>query len=218
MNNVVRRMIKNRQRRRRDFRSGGDYEMSRRDYRLSDPIGTEPEYPHEMRDGKQGVKGTGPYGIGGRLYSRNRDYTSGEDYTYDRRMERRGEDFADYEMDGHHYEEEDIKLSKKDMMKWKRGLQNANGTHGEHFDMQQILKHAEQMGIRYDGYDEKDLCMTVNMLYSDFCEALKSLVPMDKELIVYLKLAQAWLEDADSPVEGGEKLALYYYCIVNDED
>ena len=74
------------------------------------------------------------------------------------------------------------------------------------------------MGLRWDGYDEKDLCMTANMLYSDFCEVLKSIIPPDKEVLAYVKMAQAWLEDPDSPVDGSEKLALYYYCIVSDED
>jgi hypothetical protein len=178
--------------------------MRRRDSRLSDDIGTEPEYPQET-DGRRGVKGTGPYGIGGRLHSRarGRDYDD-EDY----------EMYDDYEMDGH----EPMKLPKKDMMKWKRQLENADGSHGEHFNMQQIMGIASQMGLKWDGYDEKDLCMTANMLYSDFCEVLKSIIPQDKEVLACVKMAQAWLEDPDAPVDGSEKLALYYYCIVSDED
>ena len=221
MNDMARRMVMDRQRRRMDSRRNMDSEMdgaadyarramdyarramdyARResDMRLSDPIGTEPEYPHEMWDGKQGVKGTGPYGIGGRLYSRGADYG------------------MDEEMDGAHPSGL-MKLKKKDYMKWEKNLENADGSHGKHFDGQQIKKIAEQMGIRYHGYDEKDLCMAANMLYSDFCEVLKTIIPPEKELIAYVKMAQAWLEDPDSPVEGAEKLALYYWCIVSDED
>ena len=233
MNDMARRMVMNRQNRRMqedyarrnmDFEMDGadyarramdyarraedyarraqDYARRNTDMRLSDPIGTEPEYPHEMMwDGKQGVKGTGPYGIGGRLYSR------GSDYAMDN----------DYEMDGAHPSGL-MHLKKKDFMKWEKQLENADGSHGKHFDAQQIKKIAEQMGIRYHGYDEKELCMTVNMLYSDFCEVLKTIIPPDKELLAYTKLAQAWLEDPDSPVEGSEKLALYYWCIVSDEE
>lgn len=219
MNDLARKLVMDRQRRRmdgraRDYESDGrrgrrnsdyadrDYERRRRDMRLSDDIGTEPEYPQET-DGRRGVKGTGPYGIGGRLHSRTR----GRDYDDD--------DYEmDYEMDGH----EPMKLPKKDMMKWKRQLENADGSHGEHFNMQQIMNIADQMNLKWDGYDEKDLCMTANMLYSDFCEVLKSIIPQDKEVLAYVKMAQAWLEDPDAPVDGSEKLALYYYCIVSDED
>lgn len=180
-----------------------DYARRDNDMRLSDPIGTEPEYPHEMMwDGKQGVKGTGPYGIGGRLYSRGSDYAM---------------DGNDYEMDGAHPSGL-MRLKKKDYMKWEKNLENADGSHGKHFDPQHIKKIADQMGIKYDGYDEKDLFMAANMLYSDFCEVLKGVIPPEKEVIAYVKMAQAWLEDPDSPVEGSEKLALYYWCIVSDEE
>lgn len=183
-------------------RRAEDYARRNNDMRLSDPIGTEPEYPQEMMwDGKQGVKGTGPYGIGGRLYSR------GSDFAMD----------GEYEMDGAHPSGL-MRLKKKDLMKWEKQLENADGSHGKHFDPQQIKKIAEQMGIRYEGYDEKELCMAANMLYSDFCEVLKGIIPPEKEVVAYTKMAKAWLEDPDSPVEGSEKLALYYWCIVKDEE
>ena len=103
-------------------------------------------------------------------------------------------------------------------MKWERELENADGTRGKHFNAEQVKKIAEQMGINYKGYDEKELLMTANMLYSDYCAVLKSIIPQDKEVVAYVKLAQAWLEDPDAPVEGSEKLALYYWCIVSDEE
>ncbi len=220
MNDLARRMVMDRQRRmmdsrRRDYEDGRryrnrDYEYDGRDYemrlrgdmRLSDPIGTEPEYPFET-DRKQGVKGTGPYGIGGRLHYRGRDYERDEE--------------GNYEMDGGHPSGL-MRLKKKDFAKWERQLENTDGTRGKHFDMQQITRTAEQLGIKFKEYDEKELCMAVNMLYSDYAEALKSVVPPDRELITYVKLGQAWLEDPDSPVEGSEKLALYYWCIVSDEE
>ena len=233
MNDMARKMVMDRQRRMQDSRRNSDYEMEDRaretadyarramdyarramdyarrntDMRLSDPVGTEPEYPQEMVwDGKQGIKGTGPYGIGGRLYSRNRDYAE-ENYGYE-----------DYEMmDGHHPSGL-MRLKKKDFMRWEKGLENADGSHGKHFDAEQIKKSAEQIGVKYRGFDEKELCMTANMLYSDYCEVLKNIIPPEKEVIAYVKLALAWLEDPDAPVEGSEKLALYYWCIVNDEE
>lgn len=164
-------------------------------------------------DGRRGVKGTGPYGIGGRRYYGRRDRASMP-------FEMEGEvryDTYDYNYDMADYGEHAMKLSKKDIQTWKRKMMNADGSHGEHFDMQQIMSAAEKLGIRFKEYDEKELCITANMLYSDYCEVLKSLVPKDKEDIVYTKMAQAFLEDEDAP-EGSEKLALYYKCIVDDDE
>lgn len=165
----------------------------------------------ESEDGRRGVKGTGPYGIGGRRYygRRDRGYMPFEmegNVRYD-----------DYDYDMADYGDQAMKLTKKDIQTWKRKMMNADGSHGEHFDMQQVMSAAEKLGIRFKEYDEKELCITANMLYSDYCEVLKSLVPKDKEDIVYTKMAQAFLEDEDAP-EGSEKLALYYKCIVDDDE
>jgi hypothetical protein len=224
MNDMTRRIVMDRQRRMQDSartnrdyasedyarkamdyaRRAMDYARRNTDMRLSDPIGTEPEYPQEMMwDSKQGVKGTGPYGIGGSR--RNRDY---REYDYDD---------DDYGMDGHHPSGL-MRLKKKDFKEWEKNLENADGTKGKHFEPDQIKHMAEQLGIKYREYDEKDLCMTANMLYSDYCAVLKNVLTPDKELIGYVKLAQAWLEDPDASVEGSEKLALYYWCIVSDEE
>jgi hypothetical protein len=73
------------------------------------------------------------------------------------------------------------------------------------------------MGVTFNSYDEKDLCMAVNMIYSDFCEKAKKYVPADRMLQFCIDFAVAWLEDDDASVEGAEKLALYYCCIVEDE-
>ena len=59
--------------------------------------------------------------------------------------------------------------------------------------------------------------MTMNMLYSDLCEALRPMISPDKEAYCYAKIAQAWLEDDDGPAPA-EKLALYYYCIVDEDE
>ena len=169
----------------------------------------------DEEDGRRGVKGTGRYGIGGsRYYGRRRDRGSMPfqvegDIIYD--------DYSsDYDM-ADYAGQQQIKLNKKDIQTWKRKMMNADGSRGEHFDMQQIMSAAEKLGIKFKEYDEKELCITANMLYSDYCEVLKSIVPKDKEDIVYTKMAQAFLEDEDAP-EGSEKLALYYKCIVDDEE
>ena len=232
-----RRVIDFLERRMRDSAGRGD----RRDYDRRG--GNRRDYDMDER---RGVRGTGPYGIGGRRYSgrdrresdydydrrdyadnardsRNYDNDYGYDYDYrdydydyrrgggggDRR-DSRDYDYADY---GH----QEMKLTKEDMHRWKQKMQNADGTKGEHFDMQQIMHVAEKLGVKMNKFDEKELCLVVNMLYSDYCRVIKKFVPVEKELMLYVELAKAFLEDADGP-EPAAKLALYYFCIVDNEE
>ena len=95
-------------------------------------------------------------------------------------------------------------------------LRNADGTAGEHFEMEQLVRAGENIGVKFRDYSEKEFCITANMLYSDYCEAVKGIVPQEKELLFFARLAKAWLEDEDAP-DPKEKLALYYYCIVKDD-
>lgn len=209
MNPVAKKIIMKR------LRQGGEDERDYRDY--------QDEADYEM-DGRRGVRGTGRYGIGGRDYNDMadyamdgrrdyRDYEDGRDYArrgslrYNYERDMRGD--MDYDMDG------PMKMPKHDMEKWKHSLKNADGTQGEHFKKEQIEQVAEKVGVEYEHYDEKDFCMVVNILYSDYAEALKGLFPPEKELMVYVKLAKAWLEDKDAAAKGSEKLMAYYYCIVD---
>lgn len=220
MNPVAKKIIMNRMRQggedERDYR---DYEDSRRgDYRDYQNGASD----YEM-DGRRGVKYTGRYGIGGRDHNDMqdngddrrrdyRDYEGGGDSAkrgrlrYDYENDYEG---ADYEMDGA------MKMPKRDMEKWKHSLKNEDGTQGEHFKKEQIEQMADKLGVEYEHYDEKDFCMVVNMLYSDYCEALKGVFSPEKELMVYVKMAKAWLEDKDAAAKGSEKLMVYYYGIVD---
>lgn len=111
---------------------------------------------------------------------------------------------------------ETLSLTKSDIMNWKHNLENADGTRGPHFNMEQVMEAAKAVGIRFEDFDERELCMTVNMLYSDYCEVNKPYVSPERECHYYVELAKAFLEDEDGP-EPAEKLALYYYCIAEDE-
>lgn len=160
-----------------------------------------------------------------------RDYGDYNDYgdyrdrrdRRDRRQDRRDRNM-DYRRDyqhedyGYDYADEGMRLSKTDMKEWKKELENADGTKGEHFPKEQIEDIAEKLGVRFDEYNENEFCMVVNMLYSDYCEALKMYIPQEKEAIAYVKMAKAFLEDEDASAEGWEKLSVYYNCIVKDED
>lgn len=161
----------------------------------------------------------------------SRDYDDYDDRDYEHDYER------DYEMDRRtdredgRYEDgrrgvkgtgrrrdrgESMRLSNFDMMRWKKMLRNADGTTGPHFEMQDIEHAINKLGLRFDEYNEKEFCMVMNMLYSDFCEVNRSVVSPDKEAHYYAKLAQAWLEDDDGP-SGREKLAIYFHCISDNE-
>ena len=142
-----------------------------------------------VSDGRQGVRGTGRYGRGGSMY-RGRDRHSGEEEMY---------------------------LDEEDMKEWKKMLKNADGTMGEHFDKHEVEQAAKSLGIMPQEYTMEDLCMVANMLYSDYCDTFKNIIPKDKEVKYYTKMAEDFLDDKDSSVKGSEKLATYYYCIVSEE-
>lgn len=248
MNERVRRILMERKGRgdfaNRGGRRGGSYGRgSRMDghYREDDPemYGMHGgRYDYESgsswgaEDGRRGVKGTGPYGIGGRrYYGRDRgsmpfevageieyddDYgwEDCEEYDYARsgRGRRggsrgRGYDYASGEMD-------DLRLSKQEIKMWGRELINSDGTKGEHYKLEQIMPVAQQVGIRFDEFTDKEFCLVVNMLYSDYCEVTRKFVAPDKELKFYVELAKAWLDDDDGP-EPSEKLALYFNFVVD---
>lgn len=82
--------------------------------------------------------------------------------------------------------------------------------------MEQIKRAADSLNIRYDEFDDKELCLAANVLYSDFCEAFRSFIPPDREALAYARAAHAFLDDDDGP-SGSEKLALYYKCIANND-
>ena len=75
----------------------------------------------------------------------------------------------------------------------------------------------EDANAEGEEYTMEDLCMVANMLYSDYCDTFKNIIPKDKEVKYYTKMAEDFLDDKDSSVKGSEKLATYYYCIVSEE-
>ena len=206
MNGFARRIIMDRRMRDRDYARGSG---RGRNVRYSRDYADYGDYEDEaMYDGRQGVKGTGRYGIGGsRYYGRSRDRAGGDyaDYDY-----ARGGDRADYG--------EEMRLTKHDMMMWKEKMENPDGSYGEHFTSTQIRQAMQSLGVQMNGYNEKELCLAANMLYSDYCDVLKPFIPREKEAVIYVNMARAFLDDPDAAVQGGEKLAAYYYAIVDDDE
>lgn len=149
---------------------------------------------YDQLDERRGVKGTGR-GRSRRGGRRRRDYEDGED-------------MADYHMEKH------LRLTKADMHHWKREMENTDGTKGEHFDMQQVMMAAEKLGVKFDEYSEKEFCLAMNMIYSDYGHIIKKLVGPDKEAVVCADFAKAYFDDPDGP-EPEEKLAIHYHCMTN---
>lgn len=182
---------------RRDNRDSRDYadnrdNRDRRDY--ADNRDYEDERDYE--DGRRGVRGSGRSGR-----SRdNRDYEDGNDY----------EDYYDRDYG------KPLRLSKSDIHRWKKKLENVDGTHGEHYDMDQVMQVAERIGVKFNHFDEREYCLLVNVMYSDYCKVVRKHIPPEKELVFYAELAKAFLDDPDGP-EPSEKLALYFHCIADAE-
>lgn len=218
----------------------------RRDHRM-DREDREMDYGHHGHHG-YGHGGRGEYRGSGEYYGTMEytgDYRRGADHMdermngehYDRRREHemdgggysrnrygeftdraRGRDYGDdYAAHGEH--ESDIKLEKEDMKRWAKMLKNEDGTTGAHFEKHKIEEAARSQKIEPEAYTMDDLFMAANMLYSDYCGALRQFISrgdIEKEAMVYTKMADAFLRDKDGP-SGSEKLALYFYCIVDDE-
>ena len=111
---------------------------------------------------------------------------------------------------------EEMRLERQDMEMWKHELENADGTKGYHFELPQIEQAMRSLGIQPKNYTEEELCMTANMLYSDYCKTFKNIIPKEKEAMYYTSMARDFLEDKDASAKGSEKLMAYYHCIVKD--
>lgn len=185
---------------RRDMRDMRDYEDGRRGRRDSRDYEDGRRGRRDSRDYESDSRGRGNVDFEGSMDFNERDY---RDYRDSRDMR----DMRDYSMP---------KLSKSDMHRWKQMMENEDGTRGPHYDMRQIVEVSDKMGIDFekDDFDEKEFCMAINMMYSDYCKVVKKYVPPDRELTFFAELAKAFLCDEDGP-GASEKLALYFNCIVD---
>ena len=151
---------------------------------------------------------TGYYGGGD--YGR-RDYG---DYNYDMRYDMRGRGGRDYGYDyaGDYGE----KLTKQELEHWRKKLDNEVGDEqSKHFfKKDNIEQRAKQLGIEMKHFDAEELAIAGYMLYSDYCKSLKPYVGSNMD--VFIKMGEEFLNDPDSEVKGGEKLALYFDMVSGD--
>lgn len=124
--------------------------------------------------------------------------------------ERDGEDHKEgYEpaMAGHKAEHDaaPAKLDRATAQRWVASMENADGTKGPHWTQEQTDRVMEQSG--YD-CDKLEFWVAMNMMYSDYCQAVAE--GGSNTVDFYAKLAKAFLTDKDAK-KG--KLARYYRCI-----
>ena len=161
----------------------------------------------------------GYYG-GAEDYARGRDYNYGEDYARGRGRDynygndyARGRDYGympyppymmDYASQGGEY------LSDRDLQMWADKLmRDVEDKDKQFLSRENIRKRADEMGIKFDKYSFEEFYVVVLMKYTDHCKTLGT-ANMD----IYLKLAKDFFEDPDTALRYGEKLAAYYYDIV----
>lgn len=152
---------------------------------------------------------TGYYG-GGEDYARGgrRDYGD-YDYGYDMR----GRYDYGYDYAGDYGE----KLTKDELEEWKKKLlKEVDENEKQFFTKERISQKAKQMGVEMKDYSEEELVVATAMVYTDYKKTAKKYIGNNMDF--YIELARDWLEDEDAAVKGGEKLAIYYDCIVSGED
>ena len=193
-----------------DYRSydmrGSDYEMRGRDAHHPQEHGST-YYPIQAMgtfEGYYGMPNQQDYG-----YVR-RDYEYDRGYDYAPRGYR---GYSDYGYDyGYDYGEGSERLSEKELEHWcKRLKEQLDDREKQMFSKEMISQKARQMGKSMEDFSEKELEVATLMIYTDY----KNSIGQNPDLAI--KLAFDWLTDKDVAVKGGEKLAVYYDCIVEGE-
>lgn len=137
------------------------------------------------------------------------DDMRGRDYESDMRRNRDYNDMRGRDYAGDYGEN----LTKEELEHWKKKLmEEVDEKDKQHFKKETISQKARQMGLQMQDYNEDELLVTTLMMYTDYCKTMKPLIGSNMD--IYIKLARDWLEDDDVSVKGGEKLAIYYDCIV----
>jgi hypothetical protein len=164
---------------------------------------------------RQGVKGTGPYGIGGRLHYPKRGrrrYRREEDYPFDSAP--MGEGGIKKLTESIVKENEDMK---KDIFKkWMENMKNADGTTGPHFSEEQIKNIYKDEKIKEKDIDMEEFKVVMNMLYSDYCKILKENGMNSQKL--YTDLAVAFIKDEDAMKHKTLRYALFIAGVEGNKD
>lgn len=97
-------------------------------------------------------------------------------------------------------------LTKEQAAAWVSAMENADGTHGGHWSMEQTESVRKKNGIECDPVM---FYAAMNMMFSDYCKAAEKAGVTGADFYAYM--AKAFLDDKDATPN---KLARYYHCIV----
>lgn len=118
-------------------------------------------------------------------------------------------------MDGDHFRESAkmMNFTREDAEAWAAKMQNADGTTGPHWTMDQTSAVADASGAGHD-IPHWVFGVTMNMMYSDYYDVARKFGVNVPEF--YAELARAFLMDKDGPGPE-EKLCSYYRCIAHNK-
>lgn len=136
-------------------------------------------------------------------------YYGGQDRRYDR-----GNDYNDYNDYGDYEGDYGETLTKEELKEWEEKLMEEldEPQAKQFFKKDNIEQKARQMGVKVDNPEE--LAVASLMMYTDYCKALKPYIGSNMD--IYIKMGDMFLNDKDSEVKGGEKLALYHDLVSGD--
>lgn len=104
-------------------------------------------------------------------------------------------------------------LNEKELDHWCKKLkEQLDEREKQMFSKEAISRHAKSIGRQMEGFTEKELEVATLMIYTDYKQSI------GQNLDLAIRLAFDWLTDKDVAVKGGEKLAVYYDCIVEGDD
>jgi hypothetical protein len=136
----------------------------------------------------------------------------GRDYGYPMYDMRGGRDYGyDYGYDD--YGDYGETLSEKELDHWCEKLKKQlDDQEKQMFSKEMISQKAKSMGMQMKDFGEKELEVATLMVYTDYKRTI------GKNPDMAIRLAYDWLTDDDVAVKGAEKLAVYYFCIVEGEE
>ena len=100
-------------------------------------------------------------------------------------------------------------LTRELAMEWLQRMQNADGTTGPHWSIEQTEDTRAKYGVNCDPLAWN---VAMNMIYSDYAKVAEKVNANSMDFYAYM--AKAFLKDKDSRNQGGETLARYYEYVV----
>lgn len=114
-------------------------------------------------------------------------------------------DGAPASVEGDHIDSGEVSLSNAEVMAWVGAMENADGTTGPHWTMEQTEQVRKQRSIECDPLK---FYAVMNMMYSDYCKAAEKTGASSLDFYAYM--SKAFLDDKDAQPN---KLARYYHFI-----